>query len=91
MKLVVWYVPKKKEYYHKLVKGQYTDYEVGYENQYGHKIVYTADGLYDYSYKIVYRLSWSVLLLSPIKFFIQSLYIVLKIILDFLEKLIKFY
>ena len=39
-KLVVWYNPHKQCYYHRIVRGYYTNYNIGFKNQYNHTIVY---------------------------------------------------
>ena len=31
------------EVYHKIVRGYYTDYKLGYVNQYGHILIYTSN------------------------------------------------
>lgn len=42
-KLIVWYKPKKNEYYIKLVSGYYQDYFIGKVNIYGHIIVHIEE------------------------------------------------
>ena len=39
-KCVVWYNPRTSSYYHKIVRGFYTIYNVGYRNQSNHVIIY---------------------------------------------------
>ena len=39
-KLIVWYNPRKQSYYHKIVRGFYTNYNIGFKNQYNNTIVY---------------------------------------------------
>lgn len=45
-KLVVWYNPNKKNYYYKFVNGWYTDYKMGYKNQYNHEVILIIDDCY---------------------------------------------
>lgn len=42
-KIVVWFNPNKKSYYYKIVHDYFNRYEVGYENQYSHKIILVID------------------------------------------------
>lgn len=42
-KIVVWYNPNKRNYYYKLVWGFYTNYHIGYVNQYSHVVVLIID------------------------------------------------
>lgn len=42
-KLIVWYKPKKNEYYIRLVSGYYQDYFIGKINIYGHQIVHIEE------------------------------------------------
>ena len=42
-KCVVWYNPHKNCYYHKIVRGYYTNYNIGFANQYNHTIVYVIN------------------------------------------------
>lgn len=53
-KLIVWFNPKKGVYYHRIVRGTYLEssYFVGFENQYGHKIVHVVDN-FDFDFKHV--------------------------------------
>ena len=39
--IVVYYNPNRKEYYYKVVK--YANYEPGYKNSYGHKVILTIN------------------------------------------------
>lgn len=39
--IVVYYNPNRKEYYYKVVK--YANYDPGYENSYGHKVILTIN------------------------------------------------
>ena len=41
--LVVWYVPKKKTYYFKILKHNYNTYRPGYINEYDHVCVIFED------------------------------------------------
>lgn len=41
--IVVWYNPKKNNYYYKVVNNFFDKYYIGYSNQYGHKIVLIID------------------------------------------------
>lgn len=38
-RIVIWYNENRKKYYYKIVNGFYTDYYVGYRNQYDHVVV----------------------------------------------------
>lgn len=49
-KLIIWYNPNTKSYYHKIVRGHYSNYELGFKNNYDHVIVYIIDDIY---FKIV--------------------------------------
>lgn len=42
-RLVIWYNPNKKIYYHKLLRGFREQYKIGNENSYGHVIVDVID------------------------------------------------
>lgn len=50
-KIIIWFNPRKKEYYYRVVKYSYTDYYVGYRNAYDHEIVLIIHDLY-FQYKI---------------------------------------
>ena len=52
--LVVWFVPKKGVYYHRLVSGHYLeqDYSIGSKNQYGHVIVHKVENFDFYRKKV---------------------------------------
>lgn len=39
MKYIIWKRPNN-DMYHKLVKGYYTSYHIGYKNQYEHEVIY---------------------------------------------------
>lgn len=52
-KLIVWYNPRKQQFYHKIVRGYYTDYKIGFKNQYNHSIVYIIS--LEKQYKITKR------------------------------------
>ena len=41
--LVVWFVPKTKRYYFKILKHNYNNYYVGYINEYNHIVVIYDD------------------------------------------------
>lgn len=41
--LIVWFNPNKNIYYYKLVRGTYSQYRVGFKNQYGHEVVLIID------------------------------------------------
>ena len=51
--LVIWYNPKTSIYYYKLVK--FNNYNVGYVNQYGHRLVLVVDIFKDFFYKEKFR------------------------------------
>lgn len=38
--ICVWYNPKSKQYYHKIVRGFAFNYEIGQVNSYGHILIY---------------------------------------------------
>ena len=44
--IVVWHNLNKDIYYHKIVKGTYKIYFVGYKNQYNHEIVDLIPNIY---------------------------------------------
>ena len=75
-KLVVWHNLNKNTFYVKAVHGYYCKYEVGYINQYNHKIVY----IYDIHYSSRQKKSLVELSLSPVIAF-------LKLITRLLEKI----
>lgn len=50
-KLVVWHNQNNDTFYCKFVTGIYAKYEVGYVNQYNHKIVFVKDNVYEFQYK----------------------------------------
>lgn len=67
--IIIWFVPKKNQYYYKNVHGFYqryfNDYKVGFINQYNHKIVLIIDtydkkiGLKSFKIKIIDNIiSW---------------------------------
>lgn len=67
--IIIWFVPKKNQYYYKNVHGFYqgyfNDYKVGFINQYNHKIVLIIDtydkkiGLKSFKTKIIDNIiSW---------------------------------
>ena len=41
--IVIWYKPKTRVYYHRLIRGFRGRYEVGYINSYGHEVVDVID------------------------------------------------
>lgn len=41
--MIIWYKPKTKVYYHRLIKDFRGRYEVGYINSYGHIVVHVID------------------------------------------------
>lgn len=45
--IIVWRKPDN-TYYHRKVNGFYTNYQIGYENQYNHKIVDIIDFYIEY-------------------------------------------
>lgn len=68
--LIVWHNLNKNTFYVKAVHGYYCKYELGYINQYNHKIVY----IYDiHSYSIRQKKSLLELSLSPIVAFLKLL------------------
>lgn len=50
MLLIIWQTPTR--FYYKIVKGTYTKYFVGYENQYSHKVLFIIDLWKDLDYKV---------------------------------------
>ena len=44
--VVVWHNLKKDTYYHKIIKGLYKNYYVGYINQYNHEIIDIIPNVY---------------------------------------------
>lgn len=68
MKLVViWYNHKENLYYHRIVSGYYTNYVIGYKNQYGHEIIYT------FELKTCFKVSRTKMVLSRFIRFLQKL------------------
>lgn len=55
MKIVIWHNLNNDSYYHKLVKGTYIDYEIGYINQYNHKVILVINQVFEYSQKTSFR------------------------------------
>lgn len=47
--LVVWYIPKQRKYYYKILKYDNNNYSVGYVNEYNHVIV-IYENISDYLY-----------------------------------------
>lgn len=54
-KLIIWYNPNTKTYYHKFVRGFYCNYEVGFKNQYNHEIVLVIDKVVKRTIKLPLR------------------------------------
>lgn len=44
--IVVWHNTTENQYYYKIVKGTYTNYEVGYRNSYNHKVISIIPNVY---------------------------------------------
>ena len=44
--VVVWHNLNKDTYYHKIIKGLYKNYYIGYINQYNHKIIDIIPNVY---------------------------------------------
>ena len=51
-KIIVWHNLNKDIFYYKIVKGYYTDYKIGYKNQYNHEVILIIDDVYFETYKI---------------------------------------
>lgn len=68
-KLVVWHNLNKNTFYVKAVHGYYCNYQVGYINQYNHKIVY----IYDINYSSRQKKSLLDLAISPVIVFLRLL------------------
>ena len=50
--LVVWFNPHKQEYYYRLCKTNYSDYHVGFVNQYDHIVVLFDEITFCYSKRL---------------------------------------
>ncbi len=50
--IVVWHNLNKDIYYHKIIKGTYGTYYIGYINQYNHEIIDIIPNIYLESHKV---------------------------------------
>ena len=53
--IVVWHNLSKDTYYHKIIKGFYKNYYIGYINQYNHEIIDIIPNVYLKNYKVPLR------------------------------------
>lgn len=44
--LIIWHKPKDDSYYYRIVNGTYSQYRVGFKNQYEHVIVLVIDDIW---------------------------------------------
>ena len=51
-KIIVWYNPNKNTYYYKKTKETYSNYYVGFKNQYEHEVVVIINDYENKRYKI---------------------------------------
>lgn len=82
MKLLIFYNPHKKAYYHKFIKSYCKEYCVGYKNQYNHEIIYLIDNVYTEQIVLKKNLSIRYLVLTP-------MISLLKKLTEFLQKINK--
>lgn len=53
--VIVWHNLNKDTYYHKIIKGLYKNYYIGYINQYNHKIIDIIPNVYLKNHKVSLR------------------------------------
>ena len=73
-KLIVWHNLNKDTYYYKFITGRYTNYFIGYKNQYNHEIILIVESPY----------------LQPIKEYVSLKRVLLTPIINLLKFLLKF-
>ncbi len=73
-KLIVWHNLNKDTYYYKFITGCYTNYFIGYKNQYNHEIILIVESPY----------------LQPIKEYVSLKRVLLTPIVKFLKFLLRF-
>ncbi len=73
-KLIVWHNLNKDTYYYKFITGCYTNYNIGYKNQYNHEIILIVSNPE----------------LQPIKEYVSLRRVLLTPIVNFLKFLLKF-
>ena len=44
-RIIIWHNPNKNNYYYRVIKTNYVEYEIGYKNSYDHEIVLIIDDL----------------------------------------------